>query len=949
MASGELLSRRLIPSSRADEPPPPHRPRVGAAKASIGNLPSGVSSFLGRREELGQVRKLLEGSRLVTLTGAPGIGKSRLGLELAGQLAAEDLDGAWLVELAPVRDAKLVPKALAAALSVQEVPGEGLTDTVVARIGGRRVLVVLDNCEHLVSACAEVADGLLRGCPELRILATSREPLSISGERLWQVPPLSVPEAGVSPVPERLMGFDAVGLFVERASAVHPAFVLNADAAPYVAEICRRLDGIPLAIELAAARVANLTPAEIARRLDDRFSLLVRGSRNHVSRHHTLQAAVDWSHELLSASERALLRRLFVFVGGFCLEAAEAVCAGGEVENSEEVLDLLSRLVSKSLVVADTANSRGRYRLLETIRAYSADRLEEAHETRGTGEAHARFYLVLAERAEPELTGPNQDHWFERLEGERDNLRSAIEWSLAHGKTEWALRLTGALAVFWRVRCHFSEGRDLAEAAVVASNGKWPASKAKALWAMGFMANATEDAETAVPALKESLALFGELGDLQGRARALLMLGDSKVHFGEPGWRELLDESAALAREAGDSWCLALALYVAGIARNDLRAARPLLEESLKVARDAEEKQGLRAALMGLGKVSVRQGDYRAAERLLKEAVDVNRELGDDYFRAAAMKYLAELEFGRGNYRAARKLLDEVFAIGEVDPVAALFDPLVLLGTVAHAEGDRVRARERFDDAKAHALGGTLLSSLLQGMGQLAVENDDQDEARRLFEKALELARGAQNHWSAAAALHGLGDLARDVGDAKRAAALHHEALNLRRQIGAAPDILASLEAIGGLAAVGGRHDQAARLLGAAGAHRERGGYARAPWEAARYEADLDLIRQSLATEELDAALTQGAGLAIEEAAAHGSKGRGRRGRPASGWSSLTEAEQQVATLVSEGLTNPEIAERLLVSVATVKAHVSRIFPKLDVTGRRELAREIQRRQEPAT
>lgn len=272
---------------------------------------------------------LLEGSRLVTLTGPPGIGKSRLGLELADQLAAEDLDGAWLVELAPVRDAKLVPKALAAALSVQEVPGEGLTDTVVARIGGRRVLVVLDNCEHLVSACAEVVDRLLRGCPELRVLATSREPLSISGERVWQVPPLSVPGPDVLPVAERLMGFDAVSLFVERASAVQPAFVLHADAAPHVAEICRRLDGIPLAIELAAARVANLTPAEIARRLDDRFALLVRGSRNHVSRHHTLQAAVDWSHELLSSPERALLRRLSVFVGGFCLEGAEAVCAGG--------------------------------------------------------------------------------------------------------------------------------------------------------------------------------------------------------------------------------------------------------------------------------------------------------------------------------------------------------------------------------------------------------------------------------------------------------------------------------------------------------------------------------------------------------------------------------------------------------------------------------------------
>lgn len=602
-------------------------------------------------------------------------------------------------------------------------------------------------------------------------------------------------------------------------------------------------------------------------------------------------------------------------------------------------------------MVADTANSRGRYRLLETIRAYAADRLEEATEALAQREAHARFYLALAEQAEPELTGPTQDQWFERLEGERENLRSAIEWSLAQGKTEWALRLTGALPVFWRVRCHFSEGRDLAEAAVAASNGKWPAIKAKALWAAGFMALMTDDREASISALEDSLALFSRLGDVRGRARALLLLANSKPQ--DPRARALLDESAALARSAGDSWCLSLALFLAGwgyAAQNELPAARPLLEESLTVARGAEEKQGLRAALMGLGKVAVRQGDYRSAEGLLEEALDIADELGEEYTRGAAMEYLAELEVGRGNYSTARQLLGEVLAIAEDGPAAARFGPLILLATVEHAEGDFVRARQRFEEAKARAPGGTLLSRALQGMGQLAADEGERDHARRLFEEALELARaGAQNDWSAAAALHGLGDLARDGGNMKRAVALHNEALNLRRQIGAVPAIVASLEAIGGLAALAGAHVRAARLLGAAQAHRESGGYAREPWAAARYEADLDLIRQSLASEELDAAFAQGAGLSIEEAAARASKGRGRRGRPPSGWSSLTEMEQQVATLVAEGLTNPEIAERLFVSVATVKAHVSRIFPKLDVTGRRELAREVQRRDEPPT
>ncbi|MEJ7786945.1 MAG: LuxR C-terminal-related transcriptional regulator, partial [Solirubrobacteraceae bacterium] len=779
------------------------------------------------------------------------------------------------------------------------------------------------------------------------ILTTSREALAIAGERVWQVPALAAPGDEEPPIPERLMAFDAVSLFVERASAAQPTFALSEDSAGAVAEITRRLDGIPLAIELAAARMQVLTAAEIARRLDDRFALLVKGDRSQLSRHRTLQAAVDWSHELLSAPERVLLRRLSVFVGGFSLEAVEAVCGPEELEGLS-LVELLAGLVAKSLVIADTTNGTGRYHLLETIRAYADDRLGEAGEALEAGAAHARYFLSLAERAEPELTGPTQQHWFERLEGERENLIRAIEWSLAHDRPQWALRLTGALAIFWRVRSHFSEGRELAQRALAAGDGGRSAVEAKALWAAGFMALMTDDAAAAIAPLEESLSCFEELGDLQGKARALLMLTNSKLFLGDPNWPGALERTAAWAREAEDSWCLSLALFVAGFAYatiNDLPEARPLLEESLAVAREAQEKQGMHAALLGLGKVEVRQGDYRAAEGLLHEAVSIAGDLDDDYSRAAAHEFLAELAVGRGDYRRARESLDEFFAIADAGQVGELFGPLVLLATVARADGDRAGAAERFAEAARES--GALLSRALQGMGELAAEEGDADRARRLFEEALELARArAQNNRSAAAALHGLGDLARDAGDVQRAAALHHEALNLRRHIGALPDIAASLEAIGGVAAVAGRHVHAARLLGAAEAQRERGGYARAPWESARYKLDLELIGQALAREELDAAFDQGQGLSTEEAMAQASKGRGRRTRPASGWSSLTEAERQVAMLVAEGLTNPEIAERLLVSLAAIKAHVSSIFPKLGVSGRREIARQVQRRRQ---
>jgi len=911
-------------------------------------LPASYSSFLGRREEMGQATELLEGARLVTLTGPPGIGKSRLGLQLARRFAAEHPGGAWLVELARVNEGALVPGALAAALSVQEVPGERLTDTIIARLASRRVLVVLDNCEHVLDACVELVDALLRGCPELRILTTSREALSITGERVCQVPALSVPAPGEPLVPERLMAYDAVSLFVERAGAAQPAFVLSEDVAGAVAEINRRLDGIPLAIELAAARMQVLTAAEISQRLDDRFGLLVKGNRGQLSRHHTMQAAVDWSHELLSAPERLLLRRVSVFLGGFSLEAVRAVCAPEELDGVA-LVEPLAGLVSKSLVVADTTNGTGRYHLLETIRAYAGDRLEEAGEVLAAGAAHARYYLDFVEQAEPELTGPVQQHWFARLEAERGNFGCAIDWSLVHDRPEWALRLTGALAVFWRVRCHFSEGRELADRALAAGNGQRSAVKAKALWAAGFMALMTEDAEAAIPVLEESLSCFDELGDLRGRARALLLLGDSKLLLGDPSWRDALEESAAGARAVGDSWCLSLGAFVAGFAyaaRNDLPAARPLLEEALAVARGAQEKQGLRVALIGLGKVALRQGDYGAAERLLEEAVDVLRELGEGYGTVRALDYLAEIAVGRGEYGRARELLDELFAIAAAGTVPELFGPLVLLGTVAHAEGDHAAAARRFEEA-ARVGGGTLHCRALQAMGQLAVDQGEVDRARRLFEEALGLARGAQNDWSAAAALHGLGDLARDAGDAKRAASLHDEGLSLRRKIGARPGIAASLEAIGGLAAIAGRYEHAARLLGAAQTQRERGGYARTPWESARYEADVELIGRSLTPEELDAACIQGAALSIEEAAAQASKGRGKRARPASGWSSLTDTEQQVAAFAAQGLANRAIAERLHVAPATVKNHLSHIYAKLGVAGRGELAAQLPAQQPP--
>jgi len=937
LSSGELWAARTPYLHKAAE-----HPRTS---------PGSVSPFVGRANEISELATALERSRLVTLTGAPGVGKSRLALEFEMKSAEKYRDGVRVVELASISEPALVSGALASAISVHEVPGRSFTDALVAHLRRRDLLLVLDNCEHLVGACAELVEALLHGCPELRILITSREPLAIGGEVLCQVPPLAVPDAADAPV-EALIKYDSVRLFVERASAAQPGFSLNAQVAPAIAEIARRLDGIPLALELAAARVEILTPVEIARRLDSRFSLLRHVGASAPPRHQTLQAALDWSHDLLPDPERVLLRRLSVFPGGFDAEAAEAVCAGGQVER-DVVVDLISRLVAKSLVVSDNGGSpRSRPRLLETIGAYGAKRLEEAGETTALRVAHARFFLELAELAEPGLTGPHQQEWLDRLEADHANLRSALEWSLSHGPSEWALRMAGSLVLFWRVRCRFTEGRDLLGAAIAASDGAAPGLLAKALWGAGFLALMAGDLEGASPPLEASLGMARAAGDVQGCARALLILGNCRQCRDDSSALRVLEESAKLARRAGDPWCLAHAVGVAGFEhsfRSELSAARELFEECLAVARQAQDPQSLRMGLIGLGSVAVRQGDYAFAESLLEEAASVAAKLGDDYSKATSLQYLGKLDIGRGNYSRARELLEEALRLmPEAGPPQGVLELLPLLAKTALAEGDFTRARgllERF--LTRAALGTSFLG--LQGMGELAAREGDVDQACRLFEEALAVARAVPDKGAMAEALHERGELARAGHDFKRAAALHTEALELRRYIGDLPGIAASLEAVAGLSAASSRYDHAARLLGAARAQRDRGGYARAPWESSRHQNDLAVIHDALSAEQFQAAFRQGTKLSADEAAIQASKGRGRRGRPASGWASLTEIEQQVASLAAEGLTNREISERLFVTAGTVKNHLSHIFSKLGIAKRRELEQEVhgQREQGP--
>lgn len=914
------------------------------------NLRVPLSSFVGRDDEMEKVTKLLAGSRLVTLTGMPGIGKTRLALGVANNLVAAYDDGVWLVELAPITDPGLLLRSVASTLCLHESPGCCLTDALVDHLQSRHVLLVLDNCEHILTPAAELVSTLLGLCSGLTVLATSREPLAIPGEVAWQVPALSVPNLYNDAPPDALAGYAAVRLFLDRAADARSQATVAPETLPVIAHICRRLDGIALAIELAAARVEVLSPAEIADRLDDRFRLLTAGNRIALPRHQTLLAALDWSHDLLSAGERVLLRRMSAFAGSFPIDAAEAVCDDGEVEKPA-VLDQLARLVMRSLVVAETLGIETRYRLLETIRAYAHDRLVDADEEAWTNARLARWCVDLAERAEPELTGPNQQQWFDRLEADHDNIRCSLEWALANDEPEVALRLAGALVLFWRIRGHMSEGRHWLALALVASPAAPDDLRAKAAWGSGFLSCMVGDSDVAIPLLDESLSLWEHLGDDQGRARSLLLLGNCWQYRDADAGLRLLQESIVLARRAGDLWCLAHGLALCGLEhayRNDLEAARPCFEECLVAAREADDKQGLRAGLIGLGSVALRQGDYESAGVILQEALLVAVDLGEDYGKATVLRYLGELAIGRGGYEGADPLLREALHLTRKlgDPTT-IVQPLTLLGRLSVVRGELAEARQHLEEAMSlMPQTAGRYGPAVMGLAELVWAEGDVLAARALFEEALSIGQAGGDKGGSAQALHALGTMFRSENDDERAASLYQEALRLRWAIPNSCGIAASIEAVGGLEARGGRLHHAGRLFAAAQAIRDRTGCARPPLDMASYEADLILVREGLGLEAMQLSWAEGQSLTDGDAVAAASMGRGRRVRPSSGWASLTNAERQVVSLVAEGLTNPEIATRLFVSLGTVKAHLSHVFAKLGVAERRELGREFWRRHE---
>jgi predicted ATPase/class 3 adenylate cyclase/DNA-binding NarL/FixJ family response regulator len=893
------------------------------------NLPVQLTSFVGRQAEITELRQLIADGRLVTLTGAGGAGKTRLAVEVTPQLITEFGDGVWYVDLAPLTNPVAAPVTVARTLGLPDQPGRSTMDLLVRFFDEKTILLLLDNCEHLLDACGALVIELLAACPHLTILATSREPLGVPGELTWRVPSLSLAD-------------EAIELFTDRARRARPEFVVSEDNTPLVEEICRRLDGMPLAIELAAARVRALSLSQIVDSLHDRFRLLTGGARTAVRRQQTLRASVDWSHALLTEPEQVLFRRLAAFAGGFDLDAAQAVGADSEVE-LYQLMDQLGLLVDKSLVVAEDIGVGMRYRLLETVRQYAQEKLGESGEADEVRTRHRDYYTATA--AEMESKGHSGDeqllHW---AETEIENLRAAFTWSRENSDLDTALRLILSLRPLWL------RGRRAQEAltgldAILAD--KDHSRIAPAVWAgavayqsilAGFMGFPMD-----LGRVQEALAIARQLDDRALIGQALHACGLLAIYDRQVAERYLA-EAIELARAAGDRWSLCqIFSYQATVAvlAGEPIAARAAAEQGRDLADALGDRFFSQNNRAWLSSALLRQGELAHASRVARAVVEEAEAAADPtmtVFGQVCHGAVLALQ-GQANaaHTAAQSALNASNAMGGyfADTLYAVFAYVALAG------GDAAAARQAAEAAWRHTVPAREVYTMsLTPIAEAALACGDLVAARRWANDTVAVAPG----WHQSVALTVRAFIATAQGEPEQAEHDAHDALATAARTQGYLGVDNTLECLARLAADGGNHPYAARLLGAADAMRQRMGHARFPMYQSGYDATVLAVREALGQIGFEAAWAEGVALSTEEAIAYAQRGRGERKRPTSGWGSLTPMEQDVVQLVREGLGNKDIGARLFISPRTVQTHLTHVYAKLGLTSRVQLVQETGRR-----
>ena len=713
-----VLQVIIAPTLQGEFPP------LRAIPSHPNNLPTQLTSFIGREKELADIQKLLTDTHILTLIGPGGTGKTRLSIRVASALLDRFPDGVWLVELAPVLDPLLVSRATAMTMGLRDEPQRPVIDMLCDYLRDKKMLIILDNCEHLVDACARMADKFLHAAPDVRILASSREALGIGGEVTYRVPSLGLPDLGQLPPVESLSQYEAVKLFIDRARSAVPSFSVTNENAPAVAQICSRLDGIPLAIELAAAKVRVLGAEQIAQRLDDRFRLLTGGSRTALERHQTLRAAIDWSYNILPAPEQVLFRRLSVFVGGWTLEAAEAICGDGL---DLEVFDLLEQLINKSLALMEAAQGQTRYHMLETMRQYANEKLIESGEGDTVRERHLAYFLNLAETAEPHLIRPEQLEWLAKLDADYENLRLALEWALDKESAEPSLQLCAVLGQFWTLRGYWLEGT------------RW---------------------------LKSALTKPGQPSETENRIRARALYQDAIL----ADWLDDLErmknsaeQSLILAQDTAGKRDIAIARFYAGFALErlgDPERGIPLMEQSLADFQEIKDLYWEATAFRWLGHTLVSQGRLKEEERIVRH-LELARQAGERRNLATALLNRAFQLYQAGQLDEAEKYAEEATSL--LNQIRSdIYEDKFVFAAIAWLKGDYKKAKAIYMDIQAHLglLGEkNTRAAAIALLGSIALEEGDFGQAHVFLQESLATARELQNHFFIVLRLIEIGNL----------------------------------------------------------------------------------------------------------------------------------------------------------------------------------------------
>ena len=907
-------------------------------------LPISLTRFIGREAELAEAAALLADNRLLTLTGPGGAGKTRLAMQLADRLADGNPDGVWFVDFSPLSGGEFVWDRVAVTVGVRE-PGPGRTwaEAVGRYLASRQALVLLDNCEHVVESASEVAASLLESARNVKILATSREPLGVGGEVTWAVPSLA--EA------------DAVDLFTDRARHALPRFKLHDDDRPAVLAICRRLDGLPLAIELAAARTRALDPAHIAAGLKDRFAVLASGPRTAPRRQASLEASFDWSYELLSDPERTLLRQLSVFAGGFDVEAALAVCPAA-------TLELLAALTDRSLVIAENrgGQAEARYRMLEMVRQFAAEHLDEAEEVELLRTRHRDYYLGLAEAAEPRALSHGDERWRAQLRRDQDNLRAALAWSRDRDEPVALGRLVVALATPWLLHAAYTEAETWLGPAASRAPEIPPLLRAQLRNVQCLFAVSSGRGLGEVPGwASEALGLARTAGDKHEEAFALSALGVmAALAGGASEMRPYFEDARSLAPVPGSpmagrllmlSYLTSFTFVLFRLFQSDPDEARRLAEEAIDGAKAGGHSSVLYTAMWTAGFIAIIQGRLADAAQLLEPALAEGRQVDETMVWKCGF-CLGWVAMLRGDLASARAAIEESLAAVRGSDAAGgsgqSVEPAVrwLAGCIELADGDFAQAKETLSSA-ADVIRSSPMSRyaslplVVLAEAQLALGALESAEAS--LEEATTLAHSGQLTWILGRAARVRAQLRARQGDPQKAESLTHAAMKLALDAGDQIGVVDALELLGRLAADQDSNKEAVRLWAAAESRRTTLGYRLAIDRDAHY-GGLTKVKQKLGEDDFAAAWAEGARLTADEAIAYAARGRGGRRRPTAGWASLTVTELEVVRLVGQHLSNPEIAARLFVSRATVKTHLIHVFAKLGIDSRSELVAEAVRR-----